>query len=138
MLEDCRSVLIIEDDPTLRLALSEGIAHAGYTVYQADNGELGLTMALKEQPDLVILDMIMPGFNGSAVLHGLRKDGWGESVPVIVLTNLMSYTKQKDSEEHNVVGYFIKVDTSLKKLVEIIHKTIGGPHLSSAASHALI
>jgi CheY-like chemotaxis protein len=80
-------ILIIEDDASLRMALSEKLARAKFEVLTAGNGKVGLKSALINKPDLIILDILMPVMDGMTMLKKLRKDLWGATVYVIMLTN---------------------------------------------------
>jgi DNA-binding response OmpR family regulator len=77
-------VLLIEDDPSIVAGLQLNLALEGYEVITAADGESGLQLALDRQPDLVLLDVMLPGMNGLEVLRRLRQVD--AEVPVIVLT----------------------------------------------------
>ena len=83
-----KKVLIVEDHGPIRQALAEKLVHEGMVALEAKDGEEGLATALKEKPDLILLDIIMPRMGGMAMLEELRKDDWGKKVPVIILSNL--------------------------------------------------
>ncbi len=76
-------VLVIDDEPQIRRALRAGLEPDGYTVLLAASGEEGLDMAALHKPDLVILDLAMPGIDGLEVCRQLR--GWSQ-VPILVLS----------------------------------------------------
>jgi CheY-like chemotaxis protein len=79
-------VLVADDEPVLRILVRATLDRGNYTVVEARNGHLALTLARSELPDLIILDMAMPGRSGHEVLAELRRDPATESIPVIVLT----------------------------------------------------
>ena len=79
-------VLLIEDDPAFRKAVSDVLSLEGYSVLQAPSGKAGISTAQKEQPDLVLLDLVMPGMKGLEVCQVLKQDALTAHVPVIVLT----------------------------------------------------
>ncbi len=79
-----RTVLIVEDDPSIALGLRINLEAEGYRVLSADDGEKGLLAARTEAPDLIILDVMLPGMNGFEVLRTLRQEG--HSMPIIVLS----------------------------------------------------
>lgn len=81
-------VLIIDDDSNARLALSRHLVHAGYEVREAPDGALGLRLALEDRPDLVILDIMMPGIDGLAVCRELRANPRTHEIPILLLTGL--------------------------------------------------
>jgi DNA-binding response OmpR family regulator len=78
------TVLIVEDDPSIALGLRINLEADGYRVLAADDGEKGLTTARTESPDLIILDVMLPGLNGFEVLRTLRQEG--HAMPIIVLS----------------------------------------------------
>jgi len=76
-------VLVIDDEPQIRRALRAGLERTGYSVQSASTGEEGLTLASERPPDIVILDLAMPGTDGFAVCEELRR--W-TNIPIIVLS----------------------------------------------------
>src|SRR3989338_4714498 len=81
-------ILIVEDDAAMRLALNEKLASQGFNVIEAKNGAEGLEVALREHPDLILLDLLMPKMGGMDMLRHLRADlAWGQDTKVIILTN---------------------------------------------------
>jgi PleD family two-component response regulator len=80
------TILVIEDQPMLMTLLTEILTGEGYQVIAAFTGEDGLARAAETTPDLVLLDLSLPGMDGFAVLHALRAEPRTQSVPVIILT----------------------------------------------------
>lgn len=79
-----RRVLVVEDDPSIMLGLRINLEAEGYVVLSAEDGERGLAIARGEQPDLLILDVMLPVMNGFQVLQALRREGY--VMPIIVLS----------------------------------------------------
>src|SRR5450755_142012 len=79
-----RRVLVIEDDPSISLGLRINLESEGYDVLTAEDGAAGLTLARENQPDLVILDVMLPKLNGFQVLQTVRREGL--MMPIIVLS----------------------------------------------------
>lgn len=77
-------VLVVEDDPTLRMTVRDRLKAEGYEVLEASDGPTGEAMALREDPDLVLLDVMLPGRAGTSVLRNLRADRL--VAPVILMT----------------------------------------------------
>lgn len=77
------TVLVVDDEPQIRRALRTNLTVRGYRVLEAGDGKAALTAVADHRPDVVLLDLGLPGLDGIEVLHGLR--GWTD-VPVIVLT----------------------------------------------------
>jgi len=78
------SILVVEDDRSLREGLALNLRLQGYGVLTAANGEQGMQMAFDRRPDLIVLDIMMPGWSGLDILDELRKRG--ENVPVLILS----------------------------------------------------
>ncbi|RKY41566.1 MAG: two-component system response regulator [Candidatus Makaraimicrobium thalassicum] len=82
-----KQILIIEDSPTVRSMVKEMVEEERYEVVPADSGEEGLKKAIEEEPDLILLDISLPGIDGFDVLHRLRREPGTKSIPVIMLTS---------------------------------------------------
>jgi DNA-binding response OmpR family regulator len=81
-------ILIIEDDPFLRRAYEVGLRGQGLEVYVAGDGEAGMVMAEANQPDAIVLDILMPTLSGIEVLERLRRNPEVARIPVVVLSNV--------------------------------------------------
>jgi two-component system alkaline phosphatase synthesis response regulator PhoP len=79
-----RRILVIEDNPDLAFGLRNNLEIEGYAVDVAEDGTTGLRMAMDTPPDLVLLDLMLPGLDGFRVLQGLRQGG--SRIPVLILT----------------------------------------------------
>ena len=88
------SALIIDDSKTIVVALRRMLETAGYIVSEAYDGASGLDMARRRRPDLIFLDIVMPGMNGFAVLRALRRDPVTQSVPVVMVSGNEHATEQ--------------------------------------------
>jgi CheY-like chemotaxis protein len=120
MAADSHTVLAIDDDALLLGSVVEALKGAGYTVLQASNGKEGLEMALKHHPDLVLTDNLMPILNGVDMIAGLRKDPWGKTAPVVIMTNMYTADMLNQSLEAGATDYIMKSDMSLDKIVELV------------------
>lgn len=115
-----QSVLIIEDESGLREAAAGKLEQEGFTVFKANDGISGLSSALSNKPDAILLDIKMPNMNGFEMLKKLRaQGGWGAHVKVIFLTNLelSSDEEAADIEALEPANYLVKSSTSLDELV---------------------
>src|SRR3954464_4117340 len=81
-----KSILIIEDNKDIRENTAEILDLAGYKTFTAENGKLGVELAVKEKPDLIICDIMMPVLDGYGVLHMLSKKPDTAGIPLIFLT----------------------------------------------------
>ena len=121
------SILIVEDEASLRGALVDKFTREDFTVYGAKDGEAGLAMALAHQPDVILLDMMMPKMDGISMLRQLRlKNEYGKRVPVLLLTNVSSDDKRmlKEVAEDGLVNYLVKSDWSISMLVKRVRAAI--------------
>jgi len=80
-------ILIVEDEESQRIALHDNLAQKGFSVLEAKDGIDGLAVALREHPDIVLLDVRMPRMDGMTMMHKLRVDNWGKTATIIILTN---------------------------------------------------
>jgi len=81
-----KKILLIEDNNEMRENTSEILSLANYAVLTAENGKVGVEMAKKDKPDLIICDIMMPDLDGYGVLHILTKDPETAGIPFIFLT----------------------------------------------------
>jgi DNA-binding response OmpR family regulator len=88
MSEEAVKVLLIEDDVRVRELYELVLKMDEYTVITAETGEIGLEKAKSEDPDLIFLDIRLPGMNGLEVLEALRQDEKTAAIPVVILSNL--------------------------------------------------
>jgi len=110
-------LLVVEDDLSLGKALVNKFSKENFNILEAKNGEEGLEMALKNNPALILLDIVMPKMDGITMLKKLREDEMGKKIPVIFLTNLTDAEHTPNLIDKNVVGYLIKTDWTLKDIV---------------------
>ncbi len=80
------SILIVEDDENIQQLVGYNLAKAGFHILYAENGEQALATVKREQPDMLVLDLMLPGLNGFEVCRILRKDPQTRSLPIIMLT----------------------------------------------------
>jgi two-component system response regulator MtrA len=100
------NILIVEDNPDLAYGLRTGLEIEGYEVAVAEDGETGLARAKQWLPDLVILDLMLPGMDGYRVLRSLRDDGL--EMPVLILT-------ARGQEADKVLGFRLGADDYVTK-----------------------
>jgi DNA-binding response OmpR family regulator len=112
-------ILIVEDEVALMMTLVDNFSKDDWDVYSAENGREGLESALKNHPDIILLDIIMPLMDGMKMLEELRKDSWGKNARVILLTNLSDEEKKRTSAKLNVESfdYWVKCDMSIDEVV---------------------
>lgn len=119
-----KRILIVEDEHPLAHALELKLSKEGYETHIAENGNDGLVEALSGKYDLILLDLILPGIDGFAVLDGLK----GKRSSVIVLSNLGQDSDRKKAEEAGALQYLVKSNVPLSEIVTVVRT-----HLSSSS-----
>ncbi len=119
-----KKILIVEDEPSMLGVITDKLTSEGFTVIAAHDGLEGLGVALKERPDLILLDILMPRMDGITMLKKLREDEWGKTAQIIVLSNLSSDQAVAESIANGVYDYLIKTDWHLNDLVKVIRKKL--------------
>lgn len=124
-----KKVLIIEDDTLLHSLLAEKMTelrNQGVEVLPALSADEGLAALPTFSPDLVLLDIVMPGKNGFEFLEEFRKNPRFKDTPVIVLSNLNQETERTHAKQLGVVRYLIKADFSLGEISQEVLKALSG------------
>jgi CheY-like chemotaxis protein len=123
-------ILVIEDSRFLRVAIEKVLRKAGYDVFGVADGREGLSAARSEPPALILLDMMLPGIDGTAVLKALKLDPLTAQVPVIVLTGLSQKNEAK-LKSAGACAYIEKSSLDLGQnsdaLVSSVENVIGKP-----------
>jgi CheY-like chemotaxis protein len=117
-------LLLVEDNKILLNMYQKFLANHGYDVHTAVDGEGGLKKAFEDRPDLILLDILMPKMDGISMLKQLRKDPWGENVPVIMLTNLNDSKSISDSMNENIVRYIVKSDNRPEEVLDVVEELL--------------
>jgi DNA-binding response OmpR family regulator len=87
-------ILVVDDSATIRAVLGKMLAQNGHVVLKAADGESALEIARTERPDLVFLDIVMPGMSGFAVLRALRHDLLTRDIPIVMISGNLQATEQ--------------------------------------------
>jgi DNA-binding response OmpR family regulator len=106
-----KKILIVEDDPSFSRAINHIIEKEGYDVITANNGLTGLRMAQGEKPDLLILDVMLPGLDGFEICNRLRRDPPTATLPIIMLS-------AKGQEADKTMGLKVGANEYLTKPVD--------------------
>ena len=116
-----KSILVIDDNPDIRENTAEILELAGYKVLTAENGKKGVETALKEKPDVIVCDIMMPELDGYGVLHLLRKNNDMQHIPFIFLTAKTERSDFRKGMEMGADDYITKPfdDIELLNAVEI-------------------
>jgi DNA-binding response OmpR family regulator len=116
-----KKILIVEDESPLRNAVTDILSFEGFQVFQAKNGQEGLDTALKEKPDLILLDLMMPVMDGLSMLEKLREDKpYGAQASVILLTNINDPDKVAQATSAGSYDFLVKSDWNIEDVVRKI------------------
>jgi len=115
-----KTILIIEDDKFLRELIARKLIKEGYEISEAVDGEEGMKKVKEEKPDLVLLDLILPGIDGFEVLSKMKEDPALASIPVIILSNLGQKEDVEKGLKLGAVDYLIKAHFTPGEIIEKI------------------
>ena len=113
-----KTILLADDDQFILVAYKDGLTRAGYRVVAAQDGEEALNILKTLEPDLILLDLIMPKVNGFEVLQKVKSSDRLKDIPVIVLTNLSQDSDENEVRSFGVNDFLVKADVSLKDLLD--------------------
>jgi two-component system OmpR family response regulator len=128
MAEEKKKILVVEDEIVMSKPLTDELREEGFEVSVAHNGQEGVEIALREKPDLILLDILMPVMDGLAMMEHLRNEGqlWGKNVPIILLTNLSAGEEKimKAITKHEPAYFLVKSDWTLSDVVGKIRERL--------------
>ena len=119
-----KTILIIEDDKFLRELIAQKLLKEGYEIFEAIDGEDGIKKIKGEKPDLVLLDLILPGIDGFEVLSKMKEEPQISSIPVIILSNLGQREDVEKGLGLGAVDYLIKAHFTPGDIIEKIKKVL--------------
>lgn len=119
-----KKILIVEDDKFLRQLVTKKVSKRDFDIVEAVDGESALERAGKENPDLILLDLILPGMDGFEVLSELKDDPELSTIPVIILSNLGQKEEIEKGLQMGAEDYLVKAHFTLGEIVEKIEETI--------------
>ena len=105
---------------------SQYLGTAGIEAIQATEGQTGLKLAREQKPDVILLDIIMPRYNGLDVLKDLKTDQELKNIPVFLLTNLPEESSGAKAKELGAAGYLVKAQYEPKMVVDVLKGAAGG------------
>ncbi|ELW9539246.1 response regulator [Acinetobacter baumannii] len=112
-------ILIVDDSPTETFCFKEILTKHGYDVLEASNGADGVTLAKAEQPDLVLMDVVMPGVNGFQATRQITRDEDTKHIPVVIVSTKDQATDRVWGKRQGAIDYLIK-PIEEKQLIDVI------------------
>ncbi len=118
-------VVIIDDSPTETAQLKLFLEEIGHSVLAAEDGESGIELVKAEQPEVVLMDVVMPGLNGFQATRQLTQGDTTSHIPVIIVTTKDQKTDQVWGQRQGAKGYLVKPVTA-KMLSDAIDEVLSG------------
>lgn len=112
-------ILIVDDSPTEMHILKSAVEEAGHNVITADNGEIGVSRATDEKPDLILMDVVMPGMNGFQATRKIAKNPDTSAIPIVMVTTKDQRTDKEWGLRQGATEYLVK-PVNKKELVSKI------------------
>jgi CheY-like chemotaxis protein len=125
-------ILLVEDDKSLREIYGVRLSAEGYEIVSAGDGEEALAMAIKERPDLIVSDVMMPKISGFDMLDILRSTTETKDVKVIMMTALSSEDQRARGESLGADRYLVKSQVGIEDVVRTVHDVLGDGMPSTA------
>jgi DNA-binding response OmpR family regulator len=119
-----KTIFLAEDDRFIARAYNDGFTRAGYDVIYAEDGAKAIEKLKGAQPDIILLDVIMPEKNGFEVLTEIKQDENLKNIPIIILSNLGQDSDIKKGKDLGADDYFIKSNLSISEVLEKIEMHI--------------
>jgi DNA-binding response OmpR family regulator len=119
-----KKILIVEDEAFISDIYKTSLSKAGFEVDAVINGDKAVEEAVAFQPDLIILDIILPGKNGFDVLRSLKQNEACKEMPVLIVSNLGQDSEVKLGAELGAIDYIIKANINIQDLIELIEKKV--------------
>ena len=129
-------VMVVEDDAALREIYSIRITAEGYEVVSAGDGEEALAMAVREKPNLILSDVMMPKISGFDMLDILRSTPETAGIKVVMMTALSSDDQRQRGERLGADRYLVKSQVGIEDVVNTIHEVLGDKQVAAPASAA--
>ena len=127
-------ILLVEDDKSLREIYGVRLLAEGYDIVSAGDGEEALAMAIKERPNLIVSDVMMPKISGFDMLDILRATTETKDIKVIMMTALSSEDQRQRGEKLGADRYLVKSQVGIEDVVRTVHEVLGDlPGMTSAA-----
>lgn len=120
-----KKILIVDDEEDMMTVLVESFTPEGFNILKATNGKEALDIALKEHPDIILLDILMPVMDGLKMLEKLRQDEWGKYADVILLTNVDDAERVARAAQEGAFDYFVKNDKTTKEIIKVVKEKLG-------------
>jgi DNA-binding response OmpR family regulator len=117
-------IAIIEDDQAIAQMYRLKFESEGYDVETAENGVLGLELIQTINPDIILLDIMMPQMTGDEMLEKLRATSWGKDIKVIIITNMGEQEAPASLKKLGVSSFIVKAEMTPRQVAELVKETL--------------
>jgi len=119
-----KKILWVEDDKFLSDIIAKKFSGEGCILFHSIDGQEALTLAEKEKPDIILLDILLPGMDGFTILEKLKASPTTKSIPVIILSNLGQKKDLERSKQLGATQFLIKATVTLDEIITEVKKII--------------
>lgn len=127
-------IMLVEDDKSLREIYSIRLVAEGYEIVSAGDGEEALAMAVRERPDLILSDVMMPKISGFDMLDILRATPETKDIKVIMMTALSSDDQRARGENLGADRYLVKSQVGIEDVINVVHDVLGDKNFAQPAA----
>ena len=117
-------IAIIEDDAVISQMYRMKFEADGFEVQLASNGKMGIDLVKDFLPDMILLDLQMPEMGGAEALEIIRKNSWGKTIPVIILTNMGEEESPKSLKALGIHSYIVKANLTPRQVVQQVKEAL--------------
>ncbi len=126
--EQAKKVALVEDDPLMSGILATQLIGRQLQVISVNDGTKAFERIKAEQPDIVLLDLILPGVSGFDVLEKLKRDESTKAIPVLILSNLGSKEDMQRGMDLGAEEYFVKANSMVEEITGKVIEILNRPH----------
>ena len=124
--ENARTVLVVEDDDAVSSLLIDLLQDRGYNAVPAFDGKTALNLARRLKPDLITLDLALPGLDGHGVLERLKADPTTRDIPIVVIS---AFTQILPAGDRKKLAYLLGKPFDMTEVLDVVQATVGNPYL---------
>lgn len=128
-----KKIMLVEDDTSLREIYGIRLQAEGYEIVSAGDGEEALAIAVREKPDLIVADVMMPKISGFDMLDILRSTPETKDIKVIMMTALSADDQRQRGEALGADRYLVKSQVGIEDVVNVVHEVLGNRDGNPAA-----
>lgn len=119
-----KKILWVEDDVFLSGLIGQRFGGLGAMLFSANNGQQALEIAKMEKPDIILLDILLPGIGGFEILKDLKDNPDTKNIPVIILSNLSQKSDIDKGKELGAISFLVKATVNLDEIVSEVQKVL--------------